>query len=291
MKYICSSSVQNFDWKIKKFWKLDTYVWRRDSFSPVLFFGMYHIGDYYHFVRHRGKRYVFWCGSDIDNLYKTTILGRKIRKLVGRKVESRLSLIPLLIFQIFKAEHYCENHVEQTLLAAKGIYARVRPSFLGNPNDFPISFTPESKPHVWFCSHPGSEELYGLTLLEKVAPKVPEVTFHIYGGVDAAFPRRELPNVIYHGKVPETQFNEEISTYQAGLRLNQLDGVSEVMLKSLFMGQWPITTIQYDCIDWAKDEKTLIELLKGLKNKKRPNTIARAFWVNNINIFPWLTRS
>ena len=249
----CSSSVANFKEKLDKKFNLPDWSYSK-IFKPVLFFGMYHFGDYRKFIFHQGKKYIIWAGSDILNLNKWN----------------------KWIFNLFKARHYCENQVEYRKLLKNGIVATIKPLFLGNVDDFPVSYKQSDRPQVWLCMHPGREEEYGIGLMTEMAYECPEITFHIYGvnGYNQT-------NIIYHGIVPEEQFNEEIKNYQSSLRLNSFDGMSEVISKSILLGQYPISRIRYDYIDSFNTKEDLISLLKNLKLYKEPNE-NRNYWYNKL---------
>ena len=225
---------------------------------------MYHWKDYLRFVYHLGKRYVFWCGSDILNLNKWNNW----------------------IFRFYKARHYCENEVEYLRLIANGIVSEVKPLFLGNIENFPISYKQFDRPQVWLCMHPGREEEYGLNIIFEIAPLLPEITFNIYGlsydKIPEKYKQIRRPNIVNHGIVPEEQFNEEIKEYQCGLRLNSFDGFSEVVAKSILLGQYPISRIPHSYIDNFKTQDDLIFLLKQLKYKKEPNIDVRNHWLNKL---------
>lgn len=258
-----SSSIANFQEKILKRYKARLWHPLWDVFKPVMFFGLYHWLDYLLYAWHRGDKKVVWCGSDILHLADRP-LGNFLIKL-------------------FAADHICENEKEQDTLAAFGIIARGHYNFYGNPNDYPVSFSPSKTPHVFMHCHGGKDtqfarEQCGLPLIERIASKVPEVTFHIYGRTE---PNHR--NIVFHGHIPEAQFNEEIRRYHAGLRLHQFDGVSEIMVKSVLLGQYPITTIPYPLIDCAENDAHLVSLLKQLKNKTKPNTNAREFWYYEVS--------
>ena len=153
----------------------------------------------------------------------------------------------------------------------------VRPTFLSNPHEFKVTYKPSETPKVFIHVNSRAELESGLRLLiERVSPKVPDVEFHVYGRVS---PQRCRTNVIFHGYIPETQFNEEIKNYQAAVRLHEFDGFAETLSKSILNGQYPISRIRYPYIDSYKDEEKLIKLLKDLKNKKKPNYKARDYYL------------
>ena len=258
-RLLVSSSVAPFRKKAERAWNIKRYKWPRDIFRHCVFFGLYHWVDYLKFLIHLGPKSVFWCGSDL------------------------LQLKHWVVHFLQSADHYVENDVERERLLRYQVVAEVRPSFVDEILE--ISFKPSKTPHVFMCCHREREDEYGMELVNRIAARVPKTTFHIYGIKVGRF----SPNIIYHGKVPEKQFNEEIKQYQAGIRLNEFDGNSEVTMKSVLMGQYPITRIKYPHIDHCETTEGLIGLLRELKNKKGPNYGAREFWLNNINKYPWTT--
>jgi len=201
-------------------------------------------------------------------------------------------------------KHYCENEVEAENLKSVGVDAKIIPSFLDNVNNYPVSFKPSQKPHVYLCGHDEREDEYGVGIVKRIASRIPEATFHIYGinKNTSFFETTEIntnklvdidvdcPNVWYHGKVPEGQFNNEIMNYHCGLRTNDHDGFSEVTIKSLLMGQYPITKIPYEGIWNYNTEDELVALIEKLKYVKEANTRGRAFYLKKINNFPWCKR-
>ena len=227
---------------------------------------MYHIGDYLRFLWAKGKIKVVWCGGDILNL--------------------KNSPFPQKYIAWHKAEHVCENDVEAILLRSMDINAKVQPLCFDDPKQFEISYKHSNNPHVYVCCHPGYEEQYGVDMIEGIAWATPLITYHIYGIEKEIwhFAFNNNPeNVIYHGKVSNEQFNEEIKNYQAGLRLNDFDGFAEVLAKSVLMGQWPISRISYPWITHATDITSLIQELNSLKDKKEPNLEGRKYWLREFS--------
>ncbi len=271
-----SSSIAPFRPKAEKIWKLDRYRFPQDIFKPVVFFGLYHWADYSYYLAHRGHKTILWAGSDIVNLFNNELPWNKL---------------------FLNAKHYVENENERELLMEKDIKAEVRPSFLEDVNDFTVSYKHSDRPNVYLSARPGREIEYGVNLIEKIAHKVPEVKFHIYGVKKEMWHHINMPtkihntetpvNVVYYGNIHPEKFNEDIKYYQCGLRLNEHDGFSEITAKSILMGQYPITRIPYPNIDNYVSEEKLIILLKDLKNKKEPNLKAREWWISNLNNYPW----
>ncbi len=98
---------------------------------------------------------------------------------------------------------------------------------------------------------------------------------------------KRLENVIYHGQVEEDQFNEEIKQYHCGFRPNQHDGFSEVIIKSVLLGQYPISRIEYDNVWSYKSEPELKNCFDKLLKQTEPNRTARTHWIKTINQYPW----
>lgn len=266
-KISISAGILSFAERVHKYWKLEDYNPETDGKLPLVFFGLYTLQDYDRLEYHNGTKIVFWCGSDLKRL---------IKNKHGR-IE-RLKEIP-----ISSVQHFVENEVEQEELKTLGIESTISPSFLGDVNNFPISFKPSKTPQVFLSGHQPRGKEYGVNTIERIMKRVPEVTFHFYG-----IKGENHDNLIFHGWITDEQMNKEIKNYQAGLRTNEHDGCSEVMVKSILLGQYPITKIKYSHIDSYETDEELIQLLKNLKEKNEPNYAAREFWLKNINNFPWL---
>jgi hypothetical protein len=264
MKLRVSSSIEPFRVKAEKAWGLDRYIFPYDTFKPALFFGLYHWLDYVRFIFHNGKKCIVWAGSDIINLKRHKIIQRLVAPYTN----------------------YCENNLESEELFKMGILAFIRPTFLEDINDFPISYQQVERPNIYLSAHPGRENEYGFGLIERIASRVPECIFHLYG---AHWPT-ESQNIICHGKVAPGAFNEQIRGFQCGLRTNEHDGFSEITAKSILMGQYPITRIKYKMIDSYANEEELITLLKDLKNKPKANQEARNYYRQYLNDFPFINK-
>ncbi len=249
-----SASISNWKDKILKRFKADEYDWRKHRNSPVTFFGFYNPKDWLHFWWHKGKKTIWWCGSDI---LQVGYLFRWLQKVPCR--------------------HICENEVEQGVLRLMlQQEVEVRPTILSNPHEFKINYYQQENPEVYLHINKNAGLESGFFTIERIAKKLPEITFHIYGRFR---PASRTDNINFHGFVPEQRFNEEIKNYQAGLRLHEFDGFSEVIAKSVLMGQYPISRIRYPLIDTYNTEEELIGLLRDLKNKKKPNTKARDYYL------------
>lgn len=244
-----SSSVENFKEKIK-----ERITYEGDY---LLIFGLYHWVDYLKFIFTPGKKRVFWCGADILSL--TTRWAKRIR--------------------LVEADHVCENQVEQDLLAQFGIDARIQPVILTDYTKYKSCFRPSRWPQVFLTCHPGREGEYGLPTVEKLAKRLPFITFHIYGIESFSF--NTPKNMVFHGFLSEKEFDRQISHCHAALRLNSFDGFAETLAKSILMGQYPISRIKYPGIDSFDSFEELVEKLNGLKKKRVPNP-TRDWWYNKL---------
>ena len=246
MYFRCSSSVNNWEERIRP------WAAKRPSDS-FWFFGIYHWGDILRFALKPGKKTIFWCGSDI------------------------LALTPLKAWFIRKAEHRCENAVEQITLYNFRIYATIQPVFFGDPTKFRPTFNPSRKVHAYLCAHEGREEEYGVNKVLKKAKDLPSVIFHVYG----VEPKETPPeNVIFHGRVSEEQFNRDIPFYHIALRFNEFDGFSDVLAKSVLLGQFQYSAIKYPHMfsgkQWAKYMRFAVKA-------KKHNQQAWEYWHHTLS--------
>jgi len=272
MKVKTSQSVHQFGEKIHKVWGLEEWEGISDPEKDILFFGMYSKEDYDVFWAFGGKKTIFWCGMDILRLFQ---------------VPERIRIIK----EDPETEHWVETAMQASELARVGIRAHIAPSFLEDINDFPISFKPTDKPHIYLSGHPNRGDEYGFNIAKRMAGRFPDYTFHLYG-VDKEDDKNDCPsNVIYHGWVLNKQFNKEIKNYQASIRTNIHDGNSEIPMKAMLMGQYAITWLPYKYAWQFHNEEELVELLQRLKGIKEPNTEARNYWRENLNQYPWVTGS
>jgi len=285
MKIRISASMINFRDKAITYFKLKEWEGKNDKDKDLLFFGLFNDRDYDVFANFKGKRYVFWCGTDILN----ALSDYERKRILGN----------------CPAEHYCENELQAQELESLGLKPKIVVSFLDNVNNFPLSYKHSNKPHIFLCGHDQREEEYGVGVVKRVAERLPDFTFHIYG-IDKnssylSLTERKIeeqlicvdedcPNIWFHGKVPEEQFNNEIINYQCGLRPNEHDGFSEVLAKSILMGQYPISRIPYEKIWSYENEDQLVALLEKLKLMRTPNVEGRAYYLKKINNFPWCER-
>jgi len=269
MKLRVSSSVKHFKERAEKTWGLEEWLGIDDPDKELLFFGLFHERDWEVFDNYDGERSVFWCGSDILRANEDYERQRILRNHLDTK-------------------HYCENETEAKNLKTLAINPIVIPSFLDSFDKYPVSFEPpkDGKWKFWLCGHPKREEEYGFLIAKRMANQFPDIEFHFYGVDKPEF--EQLPNIFYHGYVKEEVLNEEIKNYHAGFRPNNHDGVSEVMIKSLLLGQYPITRIKYDDVWNYNSEPELIDCINKLKEQTKPNLQARCSWIKKLNQYPFV---
>ena len=253
-----------FGEKAKKILGLEKYNPKKDQYQPVFFLGFYCQKDYIIFKDHQGKKAIFWNGSDVKILASSPYYQQVIKSFP-------------------QATHACHSVLLQEELRNMGISAKIRPIFFGLEKDFPVSYKQKTPPTVYSVAHPGREKEYGVDLIEKIAHKLPDIKFYIYG-VEGD----NTENISFRGQVEEEIMDKEIKEFQGALRLNDHDGISQTVIKSVLLGQWAITTIDYPEILNAPTEESLLKELSLLAEKKSPNLKAREYYLTRLNNFDWL---
>jgi hypothetical protein len=236
--------------------------------EPTVFFGMYGLPDFYALWRHTGEKHILWAGSDIIHLKNNYWLEDGGAITIGK--EGICEWINKY------CKNWCENEVEQKLLKSLGIEATVVPSFLGDVNDFPLSFKPGNK--VYTSVSGDNFELYGWHRIAKLAQDNPDIEFHLYGNNQPI--DYQKPNIIVHGRVPQEVMDAQIKEMQGALRLTEFDGFSEIVVKSLLWGQYPISLIDYP---GTRRPERIGDILLA----KNPNVIARQWLLKFVNKYPW----
>lgn len=250
--------------------------------EPTVFFGLYGFPDFYALWRHKGTRFILWAGTDIVHFTNGYWL--------DGKGEMRLDSLSLAQWIDKNCMSFCENAVEQQALSDMGILATIAPSFLGQVENYDLSYYPSSRPAVYASVSGNNFEMYGWPLIERIAHKC-SVDFHLYGNTKEWKSRHS--NVFVHSRVPSDQMNEEIKYMQGALRLNMPDGFSELLAKSVLWGQWPITwdSFKYPHILGANGVDEMVRLLNALRYKSLPNIAGREYYLKTLNSFPWVNRS
>lgn len=250
-------------------WGLEPYWAKLHREEPTVFMGLYGFNDFYELWKHRGKKWVFWCGSDIrhfiagywlDDEGETHVNAESLAEWINKYCES-----------------WCENEVEQQALANVGIYSQVCPSFMGNIKDYEVSFEPNGH---YYASVSGNDfKLYKWDALEELAKGYPELTFHLYGNTVPWVTKNK--NVVVHGRIDKEDMNEEIKQMEGGIRLLEFDGFSEVIAKSILWGQWPVSAIPYKHVGSVYDL---------MFRKNAPNFEGRNYYLRKLNDFPWVNK-
>lgn len=261
----------------QKIWGTDDYT---DKERSTVFFGCYGLPDFMAIKQHKGERHILWAGTDILHLGKGYWL--------DEKGEIRLVPQPLCQWINKYCVNWCENEVEAQELMRCGIYAKIQPSYLGDIDEMQVSFKPGNK--VYASVSGDNFEQYGWYKIPKLAKDNPDIEFHLYGNVAQPFmsgpPEKfgiyppDPENIFIHGRVPKEQMNDEIAEMQGGLRMTEFDGFSEITAKSILMGQWPISLIEYPHV---LKPNQISEIL----NKKEPNIEGRDYYRKNVNKYPW----
>ena len=256
-------SSQNEVWVTKDYTSLE---------DPTVFMGIYGLPDFMALRQHKGRKAVFWCGTDILHLEN----GYWIDDMGKIKVDPK----PFCEY-LNTLENWVENKSEQDELKNLGIESKVCPSFVGDVSKFEISYKWSDKPKLYTSVSGDDFERYGWDKVPKLAEENPDIEFHCYGNTIPYFVLRFLPpNVILHGRVPKEQMNEEIKEMQGCLRLIEMEGFSEIVAKAMLMGQYPISTIEYPHTLKVKD-------IGKIFDKKEPNIKGREWVLKNVNNYPW----
>lgn len=257
-------------------WGTITYNYAQHKDVPTVFFGLYDLRDYIALWRHRGKAWVLWAGSDIVNLRAGFIFNNGKLRWLSKLLRGNWWVRPILK----KAEHWVENKWEHDQLLELGIRSKVTPSFMGNVNDYKVSFKPGNK--VYLSASEGRQEEYGWwEIEERIAPTYPDFEFHLYGAEWSS----AHPNVFCHGRVPKKVMNSQIKHMQGSLRLNKTDGFSEITAKSILWGQWAWTYLPNPFTSFNQTYDPIEGFLSHLSGKA--NRLAREYYLARFNKYPW----
>jgi len=253
-------------------------VWGTLPYDPdrhinedVVYCGLYGLPDFYSLWRHKGKKYIWWCGSDITHFVNGYWLD----------TSGSIRLDPRVMAKWISknCDSWVENEVESKALGELGIKTQRCPSFLGNIDDYEVSFKPGNK--VYTSVSGDDFKLYGWHLIPELALRNPDIEFHLYGNnKEWISPNTwNSRNIVVHGRVSQEQMNKEIKEMQGALRLTEFDGCSELIVKAMLWGQYAFSLIEYPFIDKIDKIKLLPTWL--------PNMIGRNWWIKNLNKYPW----
>lgn len=260
-------SLGSFDGEPNDVWGTVPYT---NDTDPTVFFGLYGLPDFYTLWRHKGKKAVLWAGSDIRHFMAGYWL--------DTKGDIRIHRGPFAEWLMKNVDNYVENIAEYEELAKVGIDAQIVPSFLGNVNDYAVTYQKAKRPKVYASVSGNDFDLYKWNEIEQLASENPGIDFYLYG--NSVEWHTECDNVIVRGRVAPKVMNDEIKYMQGGLRPLDFDGFSEVIAKSFLWGQYPISTIPYE------HALSLNELYK-LHELEAPNIAGRNYYIDIINNYPW----
>lgn len=232
--------------------------------EELLFMGLYFQEDYDVYSKHIGKKTVFWNGSDVSRLLQHP-----------EWVE---------ILQLHPSTHVCHNEQLREELASVGIAAIVEPIFFARPKDYPKNFKENENLEVYINAHPGREEEYGVDHLLKAAERLPDARFFVYG-VDGP----DTENVQFLGRLEEADADSRMVNHNVLLRLNEHDGLSQLVIKAGLWGQQVITTQDIKGTIHIDSPDQIVKELKKLQQHIELNTeIRKTLQEINLNRFSWL---
>ncbi len=257
-------------------WDYEASYFSKSFPVPCVFFGIYGLPDFYTLWRHKGRKCILWAGTDILhflNGYWLDVLGH-------------IKLDPLALAQWINSncESYVENDVEAAALRRIGIEPMIVPSFLGRVEAFEVAFKPSSKVRLYTSVSGENYRQYGWDKIIELAAHNPFVEFHLYGNTKPFDYPADLVNIFDHGRVNKEVMNAEIKEMTGALRLTEFDGFSEIIAKSLLLGQWPVSIIQYP-------HTLLPENINVLQAASGPNLKGREWFLSVVNKYPWNIKS
>lgn len=266
-----------FDGTPEEAWGVLPYDPEKHINEPTVFCGLYGLPDFYALWRHKGKKAVWWAGSDIRHFLNGYWL--------DENGTLNLNSIPLAQWIEQHAESHVENAAECRALLQLGINSFTTPSFLGDVNKYDVCFRPSGFASVYISVSGNDFDLYDWPLINDIADKAPRVVFYLYGNTRPWASRHS--NVCVRGRIPIEEMNAEIKLMQAGLRMVKFEGASEIVVKSALWGQHTISRIPYPGVDSYETTDQLIQLLNELPSKTKPNLDARKWFLDNVNKYPW----
>ena len=251
-----SEGMKHFGENMVKYMGFKRYDPKTDINKKVFFQGLYHEQDYQTFANHMGERVLYWNGSDV---LRTLMQGTW-----------------LWLIQHTPAEHLCHSYWQQEVLRRVGVKVKIFPIFFGDLRRYQVHYEQSDTPQVFLTSHNGRDEDYGVDIVERIAPKVPDITFHIYGAENET----DNKNVVYHGWVKEEKMDKETRKFQGCIKGGS-GGISITLIKSIMMGQYPISFNKIKGIWHAPDDESFIKQLNKLKDQYSPNLKLRKQYLNH----------
>lgn len=230
-------------------WGTLPYDSKKHLNETVVFCGLYGLPDFYSLWQHKGKKYVWWVGSDITHFVNGYWL--------DEKGSIKLSPVALGRWINDMCESWVENEVEAKALEKVGVEAKVCPSFLGDVNKFPLQkINSELR---YYSSVSGNDfKLYNWHKINKIAQKNQNIKYYLYGNtIEWKAPK----NVIVRGRMSQEEMNNEIKTMTGAIRLVDFEGCSELVIKAILWGQKLISAIDYPFLHSDNRREALLKIL------------------------------
>jgi hypothetical protein len=215
-------------------WGVEKYDPDKDINEPTVFCGMYGLSDFHVLYNHKGKKYVWWVGSDIRYLMAGYKVDDINNKSTSRGIAGWINR---------RCESWCENQVEYEALKEMGIESKVAPSFLGDVDDFPEQKIPLEETRFYSSVSGDDFKLYGWDRINEMAKLFPENKFYLYGNTK---PWKAPKNVIVRGRVSNKEMNDETKKMAGVVRYVRFEGFSEIVCKAILWGQQVMSDIPYN---------------------------------------------
>ncbi len=197
-----SLSLEHFkDRFIKKF-NIKLYDKNKDYMKNTIFFGLYDLYDFKRILKHTGKKYIMWGGTDCDDRFK-------LRKNSIQIVKKISNLTHISISESIK------NRLDKNDIISTRIYFNLVDKTIFNP----ISEFGECI-YIYNGYTKGNEYLYGEKIYKKLMEKLPQYTYILSN--ELSIPWEEMPNVYKKCFV--------------GLRLTEEDGNANTVQEFNSMG-------------------------------------------------------
>jgi hypothetical protein len=174
-----------------------------------------------------------------------------------------------------------ENVIEYVVLNELGIKAKVVPSFMGDVKKFKVSYKQNDRPKLYSSVSGNNFDVYGWDKIDKLAEERPDIDFYLYG--NTADWESKNPNVYVRGRVLKEVMNNEIKDMQGAIRMTTFDGASEIIVKSILMGQYPVSPF----IDYPY----VLNKVDDIKYMYKPNIEGREWWLKNLNQYQWNSKN
>lgn len=247
VKYRWATSLGGgFEGTPEEVWGVEPYNPETDKDKPCAFCGLYGLKDFMALNSHKGKKWIWWAGSDIRHFVKGYWIDDKGKIRVNPK--------PFAEWIQKNCESWVENKAEADLLKRYEIKAKICPSFLGDVS----KFKPQKEiiKNSYYSSVSGNDfKLYGWDKINKIAKQNPQNTYYLYGNT---IPWKAPKNVIVKGRIDREVMNEEIKGMTGAIRMIEVEGCSEIIVKSVLWGQKPISLIKYP---FLKSRESLLKII------------------------------